>query len=152
LHESSTCDERGGRSQVPPIVLRGRRLFFARTAWVALAALTMGLFVASVPVAYKQLRTTCESDGCSLWQLSHKGANVLKGWGLSMDIYAAYNVALAIVFALGFWVIGSILFRKGSDNLLVLCASMALVAFGATQPDSLDALADAYPRWDLPVA
>jgi hypothetical protein len=68
-----------------------------------------------------------------------------------MDLYAAYNVALASVLALGFWVIGAILFWKRSNYRLVLYASVALVAFGTVQPDTLRWLADAHPVLELPV-
>jgi len=53
----ATTDGEGRKSSPTDVVLHGRRLFFARLAWFALAALTVGLFVASVPVAYQQLGT-----------------------------------------------------------------------------------------------
>jgi hypothetical protein len=53
----ATTDGEGRKSSPTDVVLHGRRLFFARLAWFALAALTVGLFVASVPVAYEQLST-----------------------------------------------------------------------------------------------
>jgi hypothetical protein len=53
----ATTEGAGRNSSPTTVVLHGRRLFFARAAWVALAALTVGLFVASVPVAYDQLST-----------------------------------------------------------------------------------------------
>jgi len=53
----ATTEGAGHKSSPTDVVLHGRRLFFARLVWVALAALTVGLFVASVPVAYEQLST-----------------------------------------------------------------------------------------------
>jgi hypothetical protein len=53
----ATTEGAGRKSSPTTVVLRGRRLFFARAAWVALATLSVGLFVASVPVAYEQLST-----------------------------------------------------------------------------------------------
>jgi hypothetical protein len=53
----ATTEGAGRQSTPTTVVLHGRRLFFARAAWVALAALSVGLFVASVPVAYEQLST-----------------------------------------------------------------------------------------------
>jgi hypothetical protein len=135
----------------PPRLLRGRWLFVARAACVALAALTMGLFVASVPVAYARYGTLCKGPQCDLFQLSPEGAKALEGLGLSVGFYAAYSVALDIVFVLGFWAIGTILFWKSSGHRLALYASVALVTFGAMQPDTLEWLAGAYPVWDLPV-
>src|SRR5215217_66978 len=116
----ATTEEAGRKSMPTTVVLHGRRLFVARLACVALAALTVGLFIASVPVAYQQLGT--------------------------------YQVALRIVFALGYWAIGAILFWKSSGHRAALYASVALVTFGTVQADTLHSLEKAYPVWDLPVA
>jgi hypothetical protein len=144
--------EVAGREPPLPTVLRGRRLFVARVAWLALAALTLGLFFASVPVAYARFGTLCESAGCDFMQLSREGASALERLGLSVGFYAVYNMALRIAIALGFWAIGAVLFWKRSDDRLILCASIALVTFGAVQADTLYMLAEAHPRWELPVA
>src|SRR5215208_1936184 len=53
----ATTEGAGRNSSPTTVVLHGRRLFFARAAWVALAALSVGLFVWSVTVAYEQLST-----------------------------------------------------------------------------------------------
>src|SRR5215208_2550255 len=148
----ATTEGAGRKSSPSTVVLHGRRLFFARAAWVALAALTVGLFVWSVLITYEQLSTVCEGNaGCDFLRLSPKDAKVLEGLGLSVGSYAAYNVALCIVSVLGYWVIGAILFWKRSDNGAVLLASVALVTFGAIQVDTLHWLAEAYPMWALPV-
>jgi hypothetical protein len=116
----ATTEEAGRKSTPTTVVLHGRRLFVARLACVALAALTVGLFIASVPDAYKQLGT--------------------------------YQVALRIVFALGYWAIGAILFWKSSGHRVALYASVALVTFGTVQADTLHSLQKAHQVWDLPVA
>jgi hypothetical protein len=139
-----------GRRSTPATVLHGRRLLVARATWVALATLSLGLFVASVPVAYARYGTLCEGVQCDFFQLSPEDARVLEGWNLSIDFYAIYNVAFDIVSALGFWVAGVTLFWRRSDARMALFASIAFVTFGALGP--LDALADAYPGWALPVA
>ena len=54
---SATTEGAGSKSSPTTVVLQSRRLFFARAAWVALAALSVGLFVWSVPVAYEQSST-----------------------------------------------------------------------------------------------
>jgi hypothetical protein len=148
----ATTEGAGRKSSPSTVVLHGRRLFFARAAWVALAALTVGLFVWSVLITYEQLSTVCEGNaGCDFLRLSPKDAKVLEGLGLSVGSYAAYNVALCIVSALGYWAIGAILFWKSSGHRVALYASVALVTFGAIQVDTLHWLAEAYPMWALPV-
>jgi hypothetical protein len=142
-----------GREPPQTTVLRGRRLLLARGAWIVVAALTLGLFVVSIPFAYERFLPACENSGCDIAQLSPAGKNTLEeGLGLSMGHYAAYTVFLAIVLALGYWLIGGILFWKRSENLLVLYASTMLVTFGTIQADTLYWLVEAYPVWDLPVA
>jgi hypothetical protein len=145
--QSATTEVAGRKSE--PAVLHGRWLLVARATWGALATLAIGLFVASVPVAYARYGTLCEGVQCDYFQLSPEGAKVLQGWNLSIDFYAAYNIAFDIVYALGFWVTGVTLFWRRSAARMVLCASIAFVTFGARNP--LDALADAYPGWALPV-
>src|SRR5215211_6895310 len=142
--------EGAGRESAPTTVLRGRRLLVARATWVALATLTLGLFVASVPFAYARYATLCEGAQCGYFQLSPEGAKLLEGWGLSIDFYAAYNIACDIAQALGFWVVGVTLFWRRSDARMVLFASIAFVTWGAQ--NTLRALADASAAWDLPVA
>jgi hypothetical protein len=141
-----------GRESLQTTVLRGRRLLVARGAWIALTALTMGLFAVSIPAAYEAFRTTCEVGGCDFMQLSPDRVMALEELHLSVGLYAAYHVALAIFMALGYWTIGVTLFWKRSDNGLVLYASIALVTFGAMQPDTLRWLEAANSMWDLPVA
>jgi hypothetical protein len=53
----ATTEEAGRQSSPTTVVLHGRWLFVARLVCVVLAALTVGLFIASVPVAYEQLST-----------------------------------------------------------------------------------------------
>jgi hypothetical protein len=132
-----------------PVILHGRRLLVARATWVALATLTLGLFVASVPVAYGRYATVCEGVQCGPLQLTPEDAMVLQGWGLSIDFYAAYIISYDIAYALVFWVIGLTLFWRRSDAWMVLVASICLVTFGAR--NGLQMLADAYPGWALPV-
>jgi hypothetical protein len=132
-----------------PAILHGRRLLVARATWGALAMLSLGLFVASVPLAYDRYGALCEGVQCAFSQLSPNDAKVLQEWGLSIDFYAAYNIAFDIAYALGFWVIGLTLFWRRSAARMVLFASIAFVTFGARNP--LDALADAYPEWALPI-
>jgi hypothetical protein len=153
MNPQPATTEAEGRKSSPTTVLHGRRLFVARAAWVALAALTVGLFVASVPAAYEQLSTVCQGHvECDWPRLFPEDAKALERLSLSVGFYAAYNVTLSIVLALGYWAIGAILFWERSDERLVLYASVALVTFGAMQADTLHWLADASPAWDLPIA
>jgi hypothetical protein len=149
MNSRPNTDEAAGRKPLPPIVLHGHWLFFARAACVALSALTVGLFFASIFPAYEQLSTVCEGNaGCVYPRLFPEDSKALEGLGGS-GFYAVYHLALALALALGFWVIGAILFWKSSGQLMALYASIALVTFGTVQADTIHWLADAHPRLDL---
>ena len=149
----ATTEGVGRKSSPTTVILHGRRLFFARAAWVALATLSFGLVAASLPAAYEQLSTVCEGwrGWCDYARLLPEEAGALERVGLSVGFYPAYKVAFSIVLVLGYWSIGAILFWKRPDNGAVLLASVMLVTFGTVQADTLQWLADAYPAWALPV-
>jgi hypothetical protein len=128
--------------------LRGRRLFIVRAVWVAVSALVLGLFVVSVPVAYAHFHDICAGPGCGFFPLSPEDARALQEFGLSAGFYAAYNVALDVVYTLGFCGVGALVFWRKSEEWMPLLASLALVLFGA---DTLDMLVEEYPVWWLPV-
>jgi len=152
MNPRPATNEAASREPLPPTVLHGHRLFVARAAWVALATLTLVLFVASFPTAYEQLSTVCEGAGCHYPRLFPEDAKALEALGLSVGFYAAYYVALALALVLGYWAIGTMLFWKSSGHRVALYASAALVTFGTMQADTLHWLADAYPMWSLPIA
>jgi hypothetical protein len=150
MNPRPTTDQPADRKPRPPIVLHGYRLF-AQAACVALAALTVVLFFASIPAAYEQLSTVCEAHaGCVYPRLFPADTKALEGLG-GLGFYAAYHLALAFALALGFWVMGAILFWKSSGKLMALYASITLVTFGTMQADTLHWLAHAHPRLDLPI-
>jgi hypothetical protein len=149
MNSRPNTDEAAGRKPRPPIVLDGYRLRFAQAACVALTALSVGLFFASIFPAYEQLSTVCEGDaGCVYPRLFPEDAKALEGLGGS-EFYAVYHITLALALVLGFWVMGAILFWKSSRQLMALYASIALVTFGTVQADTIHWLADAHARLDL---
>src|SRR5215217_47048 len=151
MNPQPNTEEPAGRKPLPPTVLQGSRLFFARAACVALSALTVGLFFASIPAAYEQLSTVCEGNAACVYpRLFPEDAKALEGLGGS-EFYAAYHLALALVLVSGFWTIGAILFWKSSGHRLALFASVAIVTFGTMQADTIHWLADTHPWLDLPV-
>src|SRR5438034_10781801 len=78
-------------------LLHGSRLIVARTGWVACVVLTLTVFFASIPVYIAQLQTICSGATCAYRQLSPEQATALRALGFSLEGYAAYTVALAII-------------------------------------------------------
>ena len=82
------------------IVFRGRRLFLARLAWVAVTLLTVGVFVSVIPSEFARLRTPCTGVLSCVWvpRLSAENAQELRELELSHNFFAVYFVAIEIVF------------------------------------------------------
>ncbi len=132
--------------------LRGRWLILARVAWVALALLIMGLYVAGLPANFEHRHTLCAQALCEDGRLTPEHAQALQGLGLSVDFYAAYTIALDAVFAAVYFAVATVIFTRKSADWLGLFVALTLVTFGlATFPVSLEPLAAAHPIWWLPV-
>ena len=72
------------RPQAADMRLRGRTLLLARVAWVAVAALSVGLFVAGIPAEFAQLQVPCPTAVCSSGQLPPAGLRSLEDLGFSL--------------------------------------------------------------------
>src|SRR5262245_54246807 len=119
-----------------PTVLRGRRLFFARAAWVTVAVLTLLLFAATLVVSWTRLHDPSADVRTSLAQL-----------GLSIDGFAVYNIAFTLVLRGSFFAIGALIFWHKSDEPMALFISLILLTIGATpSPEIIMALT---PLWWL---
>ena len=135
-----------GRPPAADTRLRGRTLVFARAAWVVVAALCAGLFIAAVPVAFEQLREPCPTVACPTGQLPPAGLRALEGLGLSLDAFAAYSVAMDVVFAAAYGAVAVLIFWRLSGDRVGLFVSLALLTFGtATFTSTMAALAAHYP-------
>jgi hypothetical protein len=115
--------------------LRGRWLLVARVVWLAVAAVSLGLFALSLAPGYRLLRTVCEQRPCGPEQLSAEGARTVEQLGLALGLYAAYNVALVLVFALVFCGLAVVIFLRRSDDFIALYTSLALVLIGIFLPE-----------------
>ncbi|MCI0397325.1 MAG: GAF domain-containing sensor histidine kinase [Chloroflexi bacterium] len=110
--------------------LRGRWLLLARAVWIAMAVVTLALFIASIPLVYNKLSTVSSGEGTSIWQLQPGEARALEQLGLSASLYALYWVVVQVVFVSGFAVVAGVIFRRKSDDWLALFVSLFLVMFG----------------------
>ena len=139
------------RSAAKP--LRGRLLIAARAAWMVVAALTVSLFVAGLPVEFALLHEPCPTARCATGQLPPAGLRALGDLGLSRGSFAAYFVTMDTVFAAVWFAVATLIFWRRSDDRMGLFASLALLTFGtATYTFTLEALTIRHPAWDIPVA
>src|SRR5215207_9488891 len=136
-----------------PDRLRGRWLPLARAAWIAVAALALGLFTLGIPAEFALLHVPCPTVTCSTGQLSRSGLHSLEGLGLSLDSFAAYTVAMDILFAAVCTAVALLIFWRRSDDRMGLLVSLALLTFGtATFVFTMEALAVRHPPWEIPVS
>ncbi len=132
----------------PATTLRGRWLLLARVAWVALAAIVIGLHVAGIPYAYARTISSLHLD-----RLTTEQVRVFENLGLTPEFYAAYTVALPVGTMLIFTVIATVIFWRRSEDRMALFGAFMLVVFGgaALTSDVPQAVAAAHPSLWFPV-
>ena len=136
-----------------PVRLRGRWLLLARVAWIVVATLALGLFTLGIPAEFALLHVPCPTVACSTGQLPPSGLHALEGLGLSLDSFAAYTVAMDILFAAVCVTVALLIFWRRSDDRMGMFVSLALLTFGtATFVFTMEALATRHPAWETPTS
>jgi signal transduction histidine kinase len=130
-------------------ILRSRWFILARAGWLIIAALTLSLFFASIPVEFAQLQLGCPTPACaSSGGMAPVELLLLENLGLSPEFFAAYGIVLELIFALGFIMVAALIFWRKSSDRQALFVSLALLLFGtATQPYAMQALVETHPAW-----
>src|SRR5437764_5188017 len=136
----------GVARQAAPVILRGRRLLLARVTLAVVAVLVVGLFIRAVPLEFMVAQVVCTGRDCHGY-LTLDAVRQLQALGISKSAFAAYVVALNVLFAAIYWAVAAILAWRKSDERMALFSALTLVTFGATFADPLDVLARAYPGW-----
>jgi hypothetical protein len=136
-----------------PLRLRGHWLLLARAVWIVVATLAAGLFTIGIPAEFTLLHVPCPAVTCSTGQLSPSGLHALEDLGLSLDSFAAYTVAMDVLFAAVCTVVALLIFWRRSDDRMGLLVSLALLSFGtATFTFTMEALAARHPAWEMPTS
>ncbi len=117
-------------SHVPETCLHGRWLLLARGGWLALVVLTLTVFFASLPAYRAQLQTPCAGSTCGFQQLTPGQVGALTGMGLSLSVYVAFTVALALASVVVCLVISTLIVWRRSDHRMALLVALMLVVFG----------------------
>jgi hypothetical protein len=110
--------------------LYGRWLVLARTAWVALVILTVGIFITSLPIYITQLQSVCVGEACAYMQISPQQAQALQGSGFSIGGYATYTAALVILSAVVCFGVGGVIFWRKSDDWMALLFALLFALCG----------------------
>ncbi|HEX5441243.1 MAG TPA: hypothetical protein VFW76_10185 [Ktedonobacterales bacterium] len=125
---------------------------FARVLWVAVALLTVSVFVISLPAYAAQMRTLCPTLSCANGQLTAAQAEALVRLGFSLATYANAFVALNIISSACWFLLALLLLWRGGNDRMALFTAFTLLLFGVARfPDAPAALAALHPAWWLPV-
>jgi hypothetical protein len=129
-----------------------------RSAWVALAAIVLGLNALGLPYSYAKYESVCTSAACAhpegTTRLTPEGVLALRDFGLSPEFYGAYvGVAAPVLALLVFAAIAGVIFWHKAEDRMALFGAFVLLAFGGAvlNRDVLEAAATAHPALWLPV-
>jgi hypothetical protein len=113
--------------------LQGRWLLLARVVWVAVALLTVGVFVLSIPSEFARLQSPCtDTVSCSwLIRLTSENARELSDLGLSVAFIATYLVSLEAIFTVVPIAVGAIIFWRRPDDRMAFLVSLVLLMYWA---------------------
>src|SRR5215218_2843928 len=126
------------RASIPATTLRGRWLLLVRAAWVVIAALALGLFVASVPAYVYNVTESGQAD----WM----GAPVEAPAGLvfTLDLL---GVLASITAALVCLTLAVVLYWRRSSDWMVVFVSSYLLLYGTIMAGPLEWAENFYPAW-----
>ncbi|HEY7124169.1 MAG TPA: GAF domain-containing sensor histidine kinase [Ktedonobacterales bacterium] len=111
--------------------LHGTRLLIARSVWVTLALLSVGVFMAALLVYYLHLHASpLPAQPLQVAPTINGYTALVLQYTPLTDEYATFNTALVNVLAL-FWIgIGLVIFWRRSDDWMTLFVALALVLLG----------------------
>lgn len=146
-HQSAITVERSRKRNGSGTRLQGAWFVLARTAWVAITLVAIGLFVVALPsyFAYLQGINTTSPNGP---QLPLSDVRELYRLGLSLDFYAWLNISVIVLNLLVYVLIGIVIFWRKSDDRMALLASLALVLFPIAFNNEVAGTLP--PAWALP--
>lgn len=116
--------------------LRGWRLLLARTVWLTVSFVAVGLFIASIPPTYEQ---TVAFSPSQVYAPEALRAG-LEQLGIPIVAYALYEMAVMTFLVMVFVGVGAFVFWRRSDDPAALYFSLVSVTFGAIWPNTLDSL------------
>jgi len=111
--------------------LRGGWLILARTTWVVVFILALGVFIIRIPYRVADLHIICTTAACSnSSRLTLDSLHELRHLGLSIDFWAIFNIAVSVVLEIGYVLTGIMIFWRRTDDRMALITSLALLTFG----------------------
>ncbi len=113
--------------------LHGHWLVLVRFMWAALIVLILAFFFANLPVYFAQLHTICGGSVCAPWQLTPANARALQDAGISVSLYANFNLVLSLFSSLVWFAVAAFIAWRKSNDWLALLASLLHITHGVQQ-------------------
>jgi len=110
--------------------LHGRWLLLVRVLWLTLVVLTLSIFFASLPMYVAQLQSSCIEIACEYQQLTPGQAETLKEIGMSLGVYAAFTIAIALATMVLCLVVSTLIVWRRSDDRMAMLVALMLVTLG----------------------
>lgn len=113
--------------------LRGHLLPIVRIAWLIVALLAVGLFVAGMFSYWRELHAACDLGARVCRNLDLPAARNFRqqhALGLPAGFYAAYSVILTALCGAVWAGMGAVIFWRRSDDWMALLVALFLVVFG----------------------
>ena len=121
----------------------------AQGGWLALAGLSLALYVRGWPLFVDLLQQPCAGPACAYGQLVPEAAAALAGRGVSLGAYAALSLTLQTLAALLALLVAVVIFWRRRDDLAAL--AMALLLVTLPQSNVVQYLRVADPAWVGPL-
>ena len=130
--------------------LQGRPLYIAWLLGGGLVALALGLFLAALPVRYRQLLDLAHQATVTYAQLRPGGGSSLLTTVLSPAVYAPAVLTIEVAVVLSLALSSGLIVWQRRDDWMALFVAVALVVYGVWVTPPLDALMALEPAWRLP--
>ena len=121
-----------------------------RMLQVAMICLTMGLFIAGIPLNYAIRSVICEAEPCPPFRLVFRSEEDLAKIGMTVASFAKMSVGLDILLAAVFTACALVIFLRKPRDPFTVFVTVMLVTFGmATFAGGIRVIAFTYPNLNL---
>lgn len=104
----------------------------ARTAWWVIALTTVGLNIYALTLMARMIYQVCAGPACYEFQPTPQDIESMRGAGVSLQTYAAAELAQMSISVLAWNGVGLLLYRLRRANPFILWVSLALITFGGS--------------------
>jgi signal transduction histidine kinase len=129
MNDSLTPRRPAGSGDRPATTRLRGWLTAGRALWIAVATLTLAVFVANLPAELASLRAVCRSAGCAPDDLTIERVREIEALGLSVEFFAITFLVAEIVFVAIWFTVGVAIFWRKSDDRAALFVALFLVTF-----------------------